>query len=220
MLILGIDTSSKICSCAIFDSEIGVLAEINLQTKNNHSAIVMPAINNLFNFLNLKPNNIDKFAVSIGPGSFTGTRIGLGIAKGMAMALKKSLVSVSNLEILEKSLAVLKYNNSFEIIPLIDAKNKRVYYRYKNENNVADLDEFLKGLPSDKDYIFTGDGAINYKDSIKEILGDKVHFSNFSNSISRAALLCEISLSKKESNIYTLEPDYISKSRAERYKNI
>ena len=63
MLILGIDTSTKICTCSIFDSENGVIAETSLSVKKNHSNIVMPIIDNLFKISDLTINDIDKIAV-------------------------------------------------------------------------------------------------------------------------------------------------------------
>ena len=118
MLILGIDTSTKICTCSIFDSENGVIAETSLSVKKNHSNIVMPIIDNLFKILDLTINDIDKIAVAIGPGSFTGVRIALGIAKGLAMALNKPLIAVNELDILE----AIANGNENEIIHLIDAR--------------------------------------------------------------------------------------------------
>ena len=104
MLILGIDTSTKICSCCIFDSENGLVAETSLSVKKNHSNIVMPIVDNLFKISGLNINDIDKIAVAIGPGSFTGVRIALGIAKGLALALNKPLVAVNELELLKRTL--------------------------------------------------------------------------------------------------------------------
>jgi len=75
MLLLGIDTSTKICTCSIYDSEAGVIAETSLSVKKNHSNIVMPIVDNLFKISDLNIKDIDKIAVAIGPGSFTGVRI-------------------------------------------------------------------------------------------------------------------------------------------------
>ena len=213
MLILGIDTSTKICTCSIFDSENGVIAETSLSVKKNHSNIVMPIIDNLFKISDLTINDIDKIAVAIGPGSFTGVRIALGIAKGLAMALNKPLIAVNELDILE----AIASGNENEIIPLIDARKERVYYKYQNKY----VDDYLINLISifdkNKKYIFVGDGAINYKNILKDNLGDNAIVLPMYNAFPRASILCELAINKEEANIYTLEPEYISKSRAEKH---
>lgn len=212
MLILGIDTSTKICTCSIFDSENGVIAETSLSVKKNHSNIVMPIIDNLFKISDLTINDIDKIAVAIGPGSFTGVRIALGIAKGLAMALNKPLVAVNELDILE----AIASGNENEIIPLIDARKERVYYKYQNKYVDDYLINLISSFDKNKKYIFVGDGAINYTNILKDNLGDNAVILPMYNSFPRASILCELALNKEEANIYTLEPEYISKSRAEK----
>ena len=212
MLILGIDTSTKICTCSIFDSENGVIAETSLSVKKNHSNIVMPIIDNLFKISDLKINDIDKIAVAIGPGSFTGVRIALGIAKGLAMALNKLLIAVNELDILE----AIAGGNENEIIPLIDARKERVYYKYQNTYVDDYLINLISSFDKNKKYIFVGDGAINYTNILKDNLGDNAVILPMYNSFPRASILCELALNKEEANIYTLEPEYISKSRAEK----
>lgn len=214
MLILGIDTSTKICTCSIFDSENGVIAETSLSVKKNHSNIVMPIIDNLFKISDLNINDIDKIAVAIGPGSFTGVRIALGIAKGLAMALNKPLIAVNELDILE----AIADGNENETIPLIDARKERVYYKYQG-NYVDDyLINLISNFDKNKKYVFVGDGAINYTNILKDNLGENAIILPMYNSFPRASVLCELASNKEEANIYTLEPEYISKSRAE--KNI
>ncbi|WP_338982351.1 tRNA (adenosine(37)-N6)-threonylcarbamoyltransferase complex dimerization subunit type 1 TsaB [Fusobacterium nucleatum] len=212
MLILGIDTSTKICTCSIFDSENGVIAETSLSVKKNHSNIVMPIIDNLFKISDLKINDIDKIAVAIGPGSFTGVRIALGIAKGLAMALNKPLIAVNELDILE----AIASGNENEIIPLIDARKERVYYKYQNTYVDDYLINLISNFDKNKKYIFVGDGARNYKNILKDNLGDNAIVLPMYNAFPRASVLCELALNKEEANIYTLEPEYISKSRAEK----
>ena len=213
MLILGIDTSTKICTCSIFDSENGVIAETSLSVKKNHSNIVMPIIDNLFKISDLTINDIDKIAVAIGPGSFTGVRIALGIAKGLAMALNKPLIAVNELDILE----AIADGNENEIIPLIDARKERVYYKYQNKYVDDYLINLISNFDKNKKYIFVGDGAINYKNILKDNLGDNAIILPVYNAFPRASILCELAINKEEANIYTLEPEYISKSRAEKY---
>ena len=212
MLILGIDTSTKICTCSIFDSENGVIAETSLSVKKNHSNIVMPIIDNLFKISDLIINDIDKIAVAIGPGSFTGVRIALGIAKGLAMALNKPLIAVNELDILE----AIASGNENEIIPLIDARKERVYYKYQNKYIDDYLINLISNFDKNKKYVFVGDGAINYKNILKDNLGDNAIILPMFNAFPRASILCELALNKEEANIYTLEPEYISKSRAEK----
>ena len=213
MLILGIDTSTKICTCSIFDSENGVIAETSLSVKKNHSNIVMPIIDNLFKISDLTINDIDKIAVAIGPGSFTGVRIALGIAKGLAMALNKPLIAVNELDILE----AIASGNENEIIPLIDARKERVYYKYQNKYVDDYLINLISNFDKNKKYIFVGDGATNYKNILKDNLGDNAIVLPMYNAFPRASILCELAINKEEANIYTLEPKYISKSRAEKY---
>ena len=213
MLILGIDTSTKICTCSIFDSENGVIAETSLSVKKNHSNIVMPIIDNLFKISDLTINDIDKIAVAIGPGSFTGVRIALGIAKGLAMALNKSLIAVNELDILE----AIADGNENEVIPLIDARKERVYYKYQEKYVDDYLINLISNFDKNKKYIFVGDGAINYKNILKDNLGDNAIVLPMYNAFPRASILCELALNKEEANIYTLEPEYISKSRAEKH---
>ena len=212
MLILGIDTSTKICTCSIFDSENGVIAETSLSVKKNHSNIVMPIIDNLFKISDLTINDIDKIAVAIGPGSFTGVRIALGIAKGLAMALNKPLIAVNELDILE----AIASGNENEIIPLIDARKERVYYKYQNKYIDDYLINLISNFDKNKKYVFVGDGAINYKNILKDNLGENAIVLPMYNAFPRASILCELALNKEEANIYTLEPEYISKSRAEK----
>ena len=212
MLILGIDTSTKICTCSIFDSENGVVAETSLLVKKNHSNIVMLIIDNLFKISDLTINDIDKIAVAIGPGSFTGVRIALGIAKGLAMALNKPLIAVNELDILE----AIASGNENEIIPLIDARKERVYYKYQNTYVDDYLINLISNFDKNKKYVFVGDGAINYTNILKDNLGDNAVILPMYNSLPRASILCELALNKEEANIYTLEPEYISKSRAEK----
>ena len=212
MLILGIDTSTKICTCSIFDSENGVIAETSLSVKKNHSNIVMPIIDNLFKISDLNINDIDKIAVAIGRGSFTGVRIALGIAKGLAMALNKPLIAVNELDILE----TIASGNENEVIPLIDARKERVYYKYQEKYVDDYLINLISSFDKNKKYVFVGDGATNYENILKDNLGDNAIILPMYNAFPRASVLCELALNKEEANIYTLEPEYISKSRAEK----
>lgn len=224
MLVLSIDTSTKIGSVALYDSEIGILGEINLYVKTNHSNIIMPLIDNLLKITNKKIEEIDKIGVVIGPGSFTGIRIGVAIAKGLCYGTDKKIVGINSLDL-------LAYNcekTESLIVSMIDARKERVYYSmYRYEGNTLvrvseyrddEIREIL-GSIQEKSIIFVGDGAIANKELIEKLITDKdIKIVSKANSIQRGGILAELSLKKEEDDLYLLEPYYISKSQAEREK--
>lgn len=215
MLTLAIDTSTKICSVALFDSNIGLLAETNLYVKKNHSNVVMGLIDSLFKNAELNIKDVDRIAVSSGPGSFTGVRIAMGLAKGFCLSLNIPLFVVSELDILE----AIAEKREEKIIPLIDAKKERVYYKKNNFYGDASLVDVIEEF-KDKEgkIIFVGDGAINYKRILKRDLGDRAIILSKFNSTPRATILAELSLEREEVNVYLVEPEYINKSQAEKSK--
>lgn len=220
MLILAIDTSTNIGTVAIYDNKKGVVGEITLNVKQNHSAITMTTIDTLFNLTGIDKKEIDKIAVSTGPGSFTGIRIGVALAKGLAYALKKPIAGINELDLLANT-----YSGDKKVIAMLDARKERVFsgvYKKKEETFMLDgeymaeeLENILKTV--DEETVFVGDGASAYEDMIKERLGDKCIFIKKSLNISRASLLAELA-ENKEDNLFTLEPYYVTKSQAEREK--
>ena len=223
MLILAIDTATKIGSVALYDDKIGVVGEINLYVKVNHSNVIMSAVDSLFKLTGFTIKDIDRIAVTIGPGSFTGIRIGAAIAKGLAYSLKKPIVGVNELDILANS---AEYREEI-IVPLIDARKERVYfskYAYERKKIVrmaeykdGELREILGELKGKKT-VFIGDGAIVNKDLIEEVMGDEQIIFSKAGSIPRAAVAAQLAVEMEEDNIYTLEPFYVNKSQAEREK--
>lgn len=223
MLVLAIDTATKIGSVALYDDKIGVIGEINLYVKVNHSNVIMDAVDSLFKLSGLNIKDVDRIAVTIGPGSFTGIRIGTAIAKGLAYSLKKPIVGVNELDVL----AHMGENREDIIVPLIDARKERVYfskYRYvdsillrEEEYKDGDLRDVLEEL-KDKKVTFIGDGAIVNEKLINEILEKDYNIYSKANSIPRAGVAAQISLHLPEDNLYTLEPLYVNKSQAEREK--
>lgn len=223
MLVLAIDTATKIGSVALYDDKIGVIGEINLYVKVNHSNVIMDAVNSLFKLSRLTIKDVDRIAVTIGPGSFTGIRIGTAIAKGLAYSLKKPIVGVNELDVL----AHMGENREDIIVPLIDARKERVYfskYRYidnillrEEEYKDGELREILDDLKGKK-VTFIGDGATVNERLINEILEKDYNIFSKANSIPRAGVAAQISLHLPEDNLYTLEPLYVNKSQAEREK--
>lgn len=223
MLVLAIDTATKIGSVALYDDKIGVIGEINLYVKVNHLNVIMDAVDSLFKLSGLNIKDVDRIAVTIGPGSFTGIRIGTAIAKGLAYSLKKPIVGVNELDVL----AHMGENREDIIVPLIDARKERVYfskYRYidnillrEEEYKDGELREILDDLKGKK-VTFIGDGAIVNEKLINEILEKDYTIFSKANSIPRAGVAAQISLHLPEDNLYTLEPLYVNKSQAEREK--
>ena len=223
MLILAIDTATKIGSVALYEDKTGIIGEINLYVKVNHSNVIMKAVDSLFDLSGYTIKDVDKIAVTTGPGSFTGIRIGVAIAKGLAYSLKKPIIGINELDVLAET----GEEREGLIVPLIDARKERVYYsQYKYENRKlvrkeeykdGELRDILEKLKGEK-VVFIGDGAIVNQELIKEIMGeDNIVFSKV-NSIPRAAMAAQMALHHEDGNIYTLEPFYLNKSQAEREK--
>lgn len=122
MKILALDTSATVASVALCDNE-KLLAEYTLNNGNTHSETLLPMIENLLMQFGITPKDIDVFAASMGPGSFTGVRIGAATLKGLAFASGKPCVCVSTLEALAENLC------AFEglICPVMNARRSQVY---------------------------------------------------------------------------------------------
>ncbi len=145
MLILGIDTSTKVGSVALFDDKKGVLAEVIINTKSNHSDTIMNAIDYILNLADCSVDDLDKVAVTVGPGSFTGIRIGIAIAKALVFKKDIKMTAMNTLDL-------LAYETAYKgkILSLIDARKERAYYAlYENREKISEysdgeLREFLE----------------------------------------------------------------------------
>ena len=122
MKILSLDTSATVASVAIAEDRTP-LAEYTLNAKNTHSETLLPMIESALGFLSLKVSDIDLFALSAGPGSFTGVRIGAATVKGLAFASNKPCVEVSTLEALAQNLVI----KEGLICPVMNARRSQVY---------------------------------------------------------------------------------------------
>lgn len=222
MLILGIDTSTNVGTLAIYSDTKGTLGEISVNINKTHSENIMVMIDELFKLTNTTINDIDKIAVSIGPGSFTGIRIGVAVAKGLASATNCKIVGVNELDVIAGN----STSNECEICSIIDARKERGYYcTFKYENGilkqledykVGELREFLETRKEIRT-VYLGDGAINYKNLISNIVGENGLFAPKSLNLPRASVVAELGINN-EDNLYTMEPIYLSKSQAEREK--
>ncbi|RHW32371.1 tRNA (adenosine(37)-N6)-threonylcarbamoyltransferase complex dimerization subunit type 1 TsaB [Lysinibacillus yapensis] len=196
MIWLGIETSNSPLSIAIVkDGQL--LAEVVQNLKLTHSVTVMPAIEELCQKANLKPADLDAIAVAEGPGSYTGLRIGVTIAKTLAWSLKKPLVGISSLQVLAANAST--FNGV--ICTLFDARRQNVYaaaYRGSQletvikdgHYSIAELLETLQHL--NEPVFFVGMDAAIFKEIIIEHLGDRAHFAPNSLALPRASHLIEL----------------------------
>ena len=224
MPILALDTSTLVSSVAIASSE-KLIAELILQTKLTHSEVLMPHIEQILAMTKLEKADLTGIAVSIGPGSFTGLRIGLAAAKGMAYALKIPIVGVSTLAALAYHYPVPK----IYIAPLLDAQKGNVYtalYRWEKgilqevqAPQVKSFDMVLQdGQVLDLPVVFVGDTAQKQAVAIAEAGGNVVPAMP-QLLMPRAANVAMLGLSEfakgKSDHVMNLEPVYIRRSEAE-----
>ncbi|HHV25699.1 MAG TPA: tRNA (adenosine(37)-N6)-threonylcarbamoyltransferase complex dimerization subunit type 1 TsaB [Tissierellia bacterium] len=228
MKVLAIDTSSVVATCAVLDEE-KLLGEYTLNQDMTHSERLIPMVKTLMDSLKLKPENIDLFAGSVGPGSFTGLRIGLATIKGLAHVVDKSVIGISTLE-------ALAFNVPFDgiVIPIMDARRDRVYtgiYRWENgklinimKPTILNINELLDIVDSKYEKVlFNGDGTLVFKDRIDEKLKDKALYAPISLNMAKASSIGELALLKWEEgsqeNYFNLSPDYLRESQAQRQLN-
>jgi tRNA threonylcarbamoyladenosine biosynthesis protein TsaB len=134
MKVLGIETSGLIGNIAVCDDS-KVVARKSYGKNFSHGKEIISSLESLFNEINWQPNEIDLIAVSTGPGSYTGLRIGVTCAKTLAYGLEKPVIDVPTLDVLVEN---VKDSNVKTICPVLDAKRKSVYAciydRSNNEN--------------------------------------------------------------------------------------
>ena len=220
MFVLGIDTSNATLSVALVDKD-QTLIEVTEHTKNNQSERLMPVIDSIFKQINRQPKDLDLIAVAQGPGSYTGIRIGVTVAKLLAWTLNKPLVGVSSLEIVARNIEV-----DGLIIPMFDARRQSVFTGAYNGNNydpiIPDnhymLEQLLIDLAKeDQEFYFIGSGVQPYWDQISQTLGAKAHKleEEFLN-IPHASRLVKAALTKEPTlDIHGFVPTYHRISEAE-----
>ena len=166
MINLFIDTSNLRLVVSIIDENNSLLYYYNEELKGELSKKALVVINEAITKTGYKPDDINRIFVVNGPGSFTGVRIGVTIAKTFAWALKKEIVTVSSLEVLASTNFTTDY-----IIPMIDARRESVYAGiYDKELNLIMNDEYIsledlfKKMDGNKTYTFVSDTDINNVD--------------------------------------------------------
>ncbi len=175
-MLLALESSGLTAGCAVIDNG-RLLGEYNTNFKKTHSETLLPMAEALLNMLEISPADLTAVAVSAGPGSFTGLRIGSATAKGIALALDIPIVPVPT----TAGIAYNLYDTPGILCPIMDARRDQVYtgcYRWKDslfetltEQRAMDIEELSEELKTYKEnIIFLGDGVNVYKDRIDEIL--------------------------------------------------
>ncbi len=236
MRILAVDTATKSCSVAVTENET-VIGEITKVSKQTHSKHLLEMVHTVIREAGLTLSDLDGFAVTRGPGSFTGLRIGISSIKGLALAVKKPVVGISTLLTLAQQARAFARQvhhqeqqisrTSHLVCPLIDARKGQVYvslYRRdadaltpEHEERVLAPHEALQNIESS--CVFVGSGAVLYRDIITDMLGDLASFAPDDGHIIQASTVARLGLKQFESGddgeVTDLVPYYIRKSDAE-----
>ena len=225
MIILSIDSSTPVAGIAVSDGK-KLLGEVMINTQNTHSEKLMPMVAQLLHDLQMSIQQIDAVAITCGPGSFTGLRIGMATAKGIVQGGNKKLIAIPTLDTLAQNL------NHYPgiICPIMNAQKKQVYtaiYR-SGRNKLERLSDYqaiaveqlaaqLKELK--EDIWFVGDGVAAFADMFQELLGDACRFADGHNILPRAGALAMLAAERASEerfdDLYQAELIYIRKSEAE-----
>lgn len=224
MSILAIDTATQVSSVAI--AQPGRLqAEITLQARLTHSETLMPHIQQVLDMADTKAVDLEGIAISIGPGSFTGLRIGLATAKAMCYALDKPLVTVSTLAALACHLPL----PGICLLPLIDAQKGNAYYaRYRWENgglvaedevSVGATADIVAGCAAEKRPVILLGDVTQRRIAGRMELPDNVTIAPAHELMPRAACVAMLGLRElaqgHTANVMDAAPIYIRRSEAE-----
>lgn len=226
MRVLAIDSSGLTATVAVVEDE-QTITEYTVNYKKTHSQTLLPMIDEVKKMIDLDLSSIDAIAVSGGPGSFTGLRIGSATAKGLGLALGKPLIHVPTVD----ALAYNVYGCGDLICPIMDARRKQVYtgiYRYEDHRLVTVKDQMAVGIEEllsmlnemGETVTFLGDGVPVFKDIIADKLEVPFSFAPSHLSRQRAGAVGALGiLYYKEGRTETAaehKPDYLRVSQAER----
>ena len=170
--ILNIETSTKACSVALHKNGDLIACREDVTTNFSHSEKLLKFISKLFSDTKLSISDLEAIAVSMGPGSYTGLRIGVSTAKGLCYGLDIPLISISTLKAMSFGMALEIKTDLY--CPMIDARRMEVYSAFFDINNTevrkiqADIiDENSYKLELEKKVVFFGDGSEKIKEKIK-----------------------------------------------------
>ena len=217
MKILAIDTSNKVASVSIFEDNELINEKISNEEKT-HSEKLLPMIDELLKEANISIENIDMFVVSVGPGSFTGIRIGVATVKGIAQALNKKVIPVTSLE------GLIQMVNGDNVCAIINARHGNVYAQIKHNRELLEADcyeinEVISELKEfNEKFIIVGDATIEFEDLLKEklnceIFEKKVEYSSDIGKFALNKYLLDTNIAKIPHEIL---PIYLRKAQPER----
>jgi tRNA threonylcarbamoyladenosine biosynthesis protein TsaB len=221
MTILSIDTSNYPLGVALIEED-KVIGEYITYIKKNHSVRAMPAIEQLMKDCGIEAKDLTKIVIANGPGSYTGVRIGVTLAKTLAWSLNIPLIPVSSLATLASS---GRYFPGY-IVPLFDARRGQVYtglYEFQDNQltcveedcNIM-LDKWVTTLKElNKDILFVGNDVSIHESTIKEILGDRAKIAPFVSHNPRPSELAFIGAGLPETSAHEVVPNYIRMAEAE-----
>ncbi len=221
--VLAIETSTMAGSVALVD-EGGLISEHLLNIKVTHSERLLPTIDDTLRDAKVRISDIDGFAISIGPGSFTGLRIGASTIKGLAFATGKPVVGIPTLDALAENVLFTDYL----VCPIMDARKKEVYtafYKRDEKNTLRKLTTDLAIRPGDllkrikEKVVFLGDAIDVYCALIRGELQDLALFAPINLRLPRASNVARLGLDELRKNhtidLHTFTPSYVRRSEAE-----
>ncbi|MBO5244741.1 MAG: tRNA (adenosine(37)-N6)-threonylcarbamoyltransferase complex dimerization subunit type 1 TsaB [Selenomonadales bacterium] len=222
MTILAIDTSTRVSSVALVEAG-RVIAELNQDTRLTHSERLMPQIKQLLDMAEKKSRELSAIAVSIGPGSFTGLRIGMATAKTMAYALGIPIIGVPTLDALAWNCPL----DGFCIVPMLDAQKGNVYtaqYRFEDGKLVPEEGAVVRAYEEMVSLLKAGGKqciVVGERQAIRDasLLTDNVRLAPphlFAPRAASVALCAEVRLANGQiDDVMQLEPLYIRRAEAE-----
>src|SRR5574337_97222 len=222
MLVMGIETSTMQGGVALVSGQ-GVICEYTLNVKATYSERLLPLVDRALQDAGITMGHVEGLAVAVGPGSFTGLRIGLSTAKGLAVAGNQPLVGVSTLEAMAWTLPFCAY----QICPILDARRGEIYcalFRHEGERLIRLTDDAAvapDGLLSriHEPTVFLGEGLAAYESLIQSQLKELALFPPLSGRGGRAAAVAELGrrrlLQGHQDDPARLAPQYLRPSEAE-----
>jgi tRNA threonylcarbamoyladenosine biosynthesis protein TsaB len=222
MKVLSIDTSNYPLGVALLEGD-KVIGEYITNVKKNHSIRVMPAIDMLMKDCDVKPADLDKIVVAKGPGSYTGVRIGVTIAKTLAWTLNIPLAGVSSLEIFAASAG--RYFDGV-VSPLFDARRGQIYtglYQYKEGQLVSLVkDQLLLSKDwaeqlseQNEKVLFIGNDLPLHQGVFEDTLKDQAIYAAPTEHNPRPAELALLGRDREGEEVHSFVPNYIRLAEAE-----